>query len=161
LPITISVDIDSLGVMGSLEVMPGLIEVETEKALVISTALVEAEVKALTPRRTGRLFSAWESRVAGYTGRVSNNVSYAGYIEAGTGPHDIVAHGRALVIPVGARTLSGRAKAGAPVMFRKRVRHPGFAGRHMARLGLDAALPAVKQVFRDAVKDAIRLALGK
>jgi hypothetical protein len=149
-PITISIDVDSAAVMGSLEVLPALVDGELAKAMVLSTFLVEGEVKSLTPRKTGRLFSAWQSSVHGYTGRVSNNVSYAGYVERGTAPHDIVARGDALRFTIGGVTY-----------FRKKVRHPGFAGRHMAQLAGTNSKPAVIEIFRNAIRDAARAAQGK
>lgn len=165
--LTITVDVDSGGVMAGLEAMPVVLAAEVEKALVISTHLVEAEVKALTPRRTGRLFASWHSDVGWDKGTVSNRVGYAGYVERGTGPHIIEAHGRALVIPInrfggfGGATLSGRLRAGQQFILRKRVLNPGFAGRHMAEIGTATAKPAVIQIFRDAIRDAARLAFGK
>jgi hypothetical protein len=169
--VTISVDIDAAAVMAGLEVMPAALGVEVEKGMVEATLLVEGEVKALTPRRTGRLFSGWESRVEGVggevTGIVANRVSYAGYIEEGTKPHEIVAHGRALMIPMtkeggfGGARLSGLPRVGQQVAFFKRVHHPGFGGRHMARIAVDTALPAVKEIFARAAQRAIGIAFHK
>jgi hypothetical protein len=150
-PITINVDIDTGYAVSVLEALGPAVDIEAEKAMVVSTFMVEAEVKALTPRKTGRLFSAWESSIRGATvGIVANRVSYAGYIEEGTGPHEIVAKGNALRFNVGGKTI-----------FRKRVQHPGFVGRHMARLGAAAAKPRIVEEFRNAIKRAIQIALRK
>lgn len=53
-------------------------------------------------------------------------VGYAGVVEYGSKPHLIVPrYASTLRIPVGATRLSGNARSGAPVIFRKRVNHPG------------------------------------
>jgi hypothetical protein len=151
-PVSIEVSLDGLtATISSLEVLPVAVDAEAERALRTSLLLVEAEVKSLTPRKTGRLFSGWETSMRGTTvGIVANRVSYARYIEEGTGPHEIVAKGNALRFTVGGQTI-----------FRKRVQHPGFSGRHMARLGLSIATPKIVAVFREAIKQAIQIALRK
>lgn len=162
--ISISLDIDAARVIGTLTVLPEFVNLEATKAMEVSTFIVEAEVKALTPRKTGRLFSGWQSRVSiagGLTGIIANRVSYAGYVEDGTQPHDIEAHGAALKIPLGRRTLTGAAAAGEPFMFRKRVHHPGTHGAHMGRRGLALAKPHIHAEFRRAMKHAVELSLGK
>lgn len=152
--VRIQVDIDHFAVARFLEIVPETVNAEAAKAMEISTFIVEAEVKALTPRKTGRLFSSWGSNVRlapGLTGIVSTNVSYAPYVEEGTGPHDIWAKpGSALFWP----------GALHPV---KRVYNPGFVGRHMARLAAAIARPAIFGEFRRAIKHAVdaALALGK
>lgn len=170
MPVRFEVDFDSVRTMAVLDAMPASVDAEGEKAMVVSSHLVEAEVKALTPRRTGRLFSAWRVQTRGLgfeaTGVISNNVGYAGYVESGTDAHEIVARGRALVIPItrdgrfGGGTLSGRPRAGQQFALFKRVRHPGSQGRHMAELGLAAAKPLVFAEFRRSIKRAIELALS-
>lgn len=152
MPVSIEVQLEGLtATISSLEVLPVSVDAEATRALIQSTFLVEAEVKALTPRKTGRLFAGWETSMRGATvGIVANRVRYARYIEEGTGPHEIVAKGNALKFTVGGKTI-----------FRKRVQHPGFTGRHMASLGLKAAVPKIKDVFRDAIKQAIQIALRK
>jgi hypothetical protein len=150
-PVSVRVQLDGLtAVMSTLEVLPGAVDIEAERALLVSTFIVEGEVKALTPRKTGRLFAAWESSLRSPTvGMVANNVDYARFVEEGAGPHDIWAKpGSALFWP-GARH---------PV---KHVFHPGFVGRRMAALGLRAAIPAVVEEFKRALRGAIRIALGK
>jgi hypothetical protein len=151
MPIVINVDIDTAPLLASLEIMPAVLEAEIERALVTSTFIVEADVKALTPRKTGRLFSGWESSMRGTNvGVVANRVSYAGYVERGTAPHEIVAKGNALRFTVAGQTI-----------FRKRVQHPGFAGRFMAKLGAEAAKPKILEEFKRAIKRAIEISLGR
>jgi hypothetical protein len=152
MPVTLEVNIEGLtATISSLEVLPYAVDAEAERALITSTFLVESEVKALTPRKTGRLFAGWESSMRGVTvGVVANRVSYARYIEEGTGPHEIVAKGNALKFNVGGVTY-----------FRKRVQHPGFTGRHMARRGLSIATPKIVAIFKDAINQAIQIALRK
>lgn len=151
--VSISIDMDSAAVANAMAVAPVALDGEVEKAMVLSTFVAEAEVKALTPRKTGRLFAAWSARVRGTgfetVGVVANRVSYAPFIEEGTGPHDIFA------------------KPGSALMWRgaahpvTHVRHPGFAGRHMAKLGAAIARPKIIELFRRAAEQAVQIALGK
>ena len=139
--------------------------VANEDAMGQATALAEAEIKALTPRKTGRLFSGWgtETRGAGFemVGIVGNEVSYARFVEESTNAHDIVAHGNALMIPVaagggfGGGRLSGKARAGQQVAFFKRVRHPGTQGKHMAAQGLENAKQGILRIFELAMERAL------
>lgn len=156
--------------VAGFQIMPEVMAAENEKAMVIAEHIAEAEIKSLTPRRTGRLFSAWQTatRGAGFTavGIVADSVSYAPYVEAGVGPHDIVARGNALMIPVGESgfgggTLSGGARSGQQVAFYKKVRHPGFAGRHMAAKGLEIARPAIVAEFKAAAERAAKLVFSR
>lgn len=156
--------------VGGFGVLPEVMAAENQKAMVIATHIAEAEIKALTPRKTGRLQSAWTPATLGVgfatVGVVGDVVSYAPFVEDDTAPHDITAHGTALMIPVGSSgfgggTLSGRARAGQQVAFFKRVRHPGSKGKHMASRGLEAARPEIIAAFSAAADRAIKLALGQ
>ena len=156
--------------VGGLGLLPEFMAVENQKAMVLATHVAEAEIKALTPRRTGRLQSAWTPTTLGVgfatVGIVGDVVSYAPFVEEGTGAHDITAHGNALMIPVGSSgfgggALSGRARAGQQVAFFKKVHHPGTRGRHMASRGLEAARPAIVALFSAAAQRAVQTALGK
>jgi hypothetical protein len=154
--------------MIGLEAMPAIEAAENERAMQQATLLVEAEIKDLTPRKTGRLFSGWSGHVAGTgfesVGIVDNNVSYGPFVEEDVRPHDIVANGNALMIPMtgagfGGGKLSGGARAGQQVAFFKRVRHPGSRGKHMARQGLENATPGILQLFQMAMQRV--LSMGK
>jgi hypothetical protein len=156
----IDATVDGLdGLLERLNVAPEKMALETDRAMHEAVLVVEGEVKGLTPRKTGRLFSDWGSHTTGLgfqvVGLVSNHVSYAPFVEFGTRPHEIVAHGDALVIPMGGRTLAGNATKGSPVMFRKKVRHPGTTGAHMATRGLTAARGTVLDIFRRAAQRAL------
>lgn len=153
-----------------MTVMPELMAAENEKAMVTATHIAEAEIKARTPRKTGRLFSAWTPQTTGTgfttVGVVGDAVSYAPYVEEDTQPHDITAHGKALMIPVGGAgfgggRLSGSARAGQQVAFFRTVRHPGTKGKHMAKEGLAAARPAIVEAFNLAAQRAVKLALSR
>jgi hypothetical protein len=127
--------------------------------------VAEGEIKALTPRKTGRLFAAWTSRVEGVgmdtVGIVSDDVVYAPFVEEGTAPHDITATGRALTIPLakgggfGGGRLSGAPRAGQDVGFFARVHHPGTKGAHMAEQGLERAQPGIIRAFELAIQRAL------
>jgi hypothetical protein len=184
--ITIRLD-GILELMAGFEALPVMLDGEVEAAMVKSIHLVQAEVVGLTPRRTGHLASSWQANVKGFGGDVvgilATRVKYAPWVEENTDAHDIVAHGNALMIPVngaagvagsgvggqygfspfGGATLSGRLRAGQQFILRKKVRHPGTLGKHMARFGVGLAKPAVIAEFRAAVNRArdAAFSLGK
>lgn len=169
--VTVTVRVQGLNqLVGGFDVLPAYMAAENQKAMESATRVAEAEIKALTPRRTGRLQSAWAPDTIGTgfatIGIVGDPVGYAPYVEEDTAAHDITAHGNALMIPVGGSgfgggTLSGRARAGQQVAFFKSVRHPGSRGKHMARRGLDAATPAIVALFSQAADRAIKASLGR
>ena len=92
---------------------------------------------------------------------MGNNVNYAPFVEEDTSPHDIVANGNALMIPVaggggfGGGKLSGAPRAGQQVAFFKKVRHPGTKGQHMAARGLENARTQIIEAFRVAIEFAL------
>src|SRR5690242_14991353 len=103
---------------------------ENQKAMVLATHVAEAEIKALTPRKTGRLQASWVPETLGVgfatIGIVGDVVGYAAAVEEGSPPHEIVAHGGALMIPIaseggfGGGKLSGAARSGQQVAFFKK-----------------------------------------
>lgn len=170
MPLQIEVQIIGLPeLVAGLSAAPELLRVETGKAMGEALAIAESEIKARTPRKTGRLFSAWQPRMAEvggqWVGHLGDNVSYAAVVEGGSRPHDIVAHGNALMIPVsgsgfGGGRLSGGARAGQQVAFFRRVRHPGTKGAHMASEGLQAAKPGISTVFTNAINRVLATIKG-
>ena len=138
-----------------------------------STLLVEAEAKRRVRRRSGRLFSSITSEVEGdgaeLLGRVSTDVSYAPFVENPTRAHDIVAHGRALMIPIspgaggggpifGGGKLSGGPRAGQQVAFFARVHHPGTPGFPFLKPALEDNVGTIGSIFKremDAVLEAV------
>jgi hypothetical protein len=172
MPLTARVYVQGLNELTSgFMVLPATMALENEKAMVVSTHLAEAEIKALTPRKTGRLFAAWVPDTIGsglsVVGVVGDQVDYAPYVEEDTQPHDIYAHGGALMVPVaggggfGGGRLSGSARAGQQVAFFGRVHHPGTKGKHMAKRGLEAAKPAIVATFLAATDRAIKASFSK
>jgi hypothetical protein len=159
--------------VAGLEVLPARMAAENEIAMRESTLHVEGEIKSLTPRKTGRLFSAWGSQVTGFgfdtVGLVGNTVSYGPFVEENTSAHDIVANGNALMIPInplagsagysgsifGGAKLAGGLRAHQQFILRKRVRHPGTTGKHMMREGARNAAPGVRSLFTQAMKRAL------
>jgi Bacteriophage HK97-gp10, putative tail-component len=87
-----------------------------------------AEQKRLVPRKTGNL--ARSIGLGSITARSVQTVAtanYAAFVEFGTRAHEIVPkRAKALRFAVGGNArLSGTPRSGAPVIFAKRVRHPG------------------------------------
>ena len=170
MPVTIEIQVvGGPELLTQLEAAPELLRVETGQAMREAVAIAEDEIKSRTPRKTGRLFAAWHPSVVSmggqWVGHVGDNVSYAATVEQGSRPHDIVAHGNALMIPVsgsgfGGGKLSGGARAGQQVAFFKRVRHPGSKGVHMAAEGLAAAKPAITAVFMKAINRVLATIKG-
>lgn len=148
--------------LATLESYPERLGVATEAAMRQAALAAESEIKALTPRKTGRLFSAWATHVTGTglnsVGVIDDDVSYAPFVEEGTAPHVIEARGNALMLPVnkgggfGGGRLSGAARSGQQVAFFKRVQHPGTQGKHMAEQGLRNATSQITRIFEMAVQ---------
>lgn len=129
---------------------PALVASETNRAMVESLALAEAEVRRRTPVRTGRLRRSVNGRIDTRGDVVKGTLtvgmpSYARFVEEGTRPHVIrPRRARALAFTVGGRTVIVR-----------RVNHPGTKGAHMLRDGMAAAAPQITAAF---VRAADRIA---
>lgn len=157
--------------VGGFTVLPEVMAAENQKAMVLATHVAESEIKALTPRKTGRLQAAWfpETRGTGFAtvGIVGDPVSYGAAIEEGAKAHPITAHGNALMVPVasgggfGGGRLSGAAAVDQQVAFFKKVNHPATSGKHMAKRGLASARPEIVLIFSRAAEQAIKISLGK
>jgi len=86
------------------------------------------EAKLLVHRKTGNLGRS--IRIGAQTERsvtVIAGANYASFVEYGTRPHEITPRAaKALRFAVGGnRRLSGSPRSGAPVVFARRVHHPG------------------------------------
>lgn len=86
------------------------------------------EQKIMSPVATGNLRRS--IGIGSVTATVAETIAtanYAEFVELGTHAHDIVPRkAKALRFAVGGnRRLSGTPKSGAPVIFAKRVHHPG------------------------------------
>ena len=126
--------------IAAMERAPEEVKIETGVALTRSTLIVEAEIKARTPRVTSRLFGAWTSRVdvtAGI-GIVGNTTVYAPIVEYGSRPHEIRPKNKKALY------FNGR--------FAKVVHHPGTTGQHPAHRGLQGSTFRITTEFRAAVE---------
>lgn len=113
-----------------------------------------AEQKRLVPRKTGNLGrSIGLGSITANTAETVAGANYAAYVEFGTKGHDIVPRrAKALRFAVGGnRRLSGTPRRGAPVIFAKRVRHPGTRAQPFMVPGAQHAL---EEVGAKAVVDA-------
>lgn len=142
------VDIDGIDrLLAGLTIAPEVLAAASTEAMAKSVFLLEAEVKANTPRVTGRLFSSihGDVRPAPFLqGRVATSVRYAPWVEGGRGP-----------ITATHLTPSGkpgflRFKGATGIVFRRSV-GPAI-GRHMFRIALIAAGPAIREAFRAAAQ---------
>jgi len=151
--------------VGGFGLLPEVMAAENQRAMVLATHVAEAEIKALTPRKTGRLFSAWtpDTQGVGFAtiGVVGDAVSYAPAVEEGSAAHDISALGTALKIPARGSMATVQATGNVDFVFFKKVHHPGTKGQHMASRGLEAARPEIVALFSRAATQAIQAALGK
>lgn len=140
--------IDALGAS------PAVVYAANLDAMRKSVFLVEAEAKALVPRRTGRLFSSIQGDVAAgdeIQGTVGTNVEYAPFVEFGTGPHDIApVHALALHFEIGGRSV-----------FAARVHHPGTKAEPYLGPALERSKPSIIGFFRDAAQKVIDHLAGK
>src|SRR5215475_14906988 len=145
----IDVDAPALNpLIARLDVTSAYVQLETQRAVSRALSVIEFEVKDRTPIRSGRLWSSIRShQMAVLEGRVSTNVYYGPWVEAGRGPV-VARQARALRIP----TRTG-------YIFRK---HAGpAAGRHMFREGLLAAIPAIRLIFSESAHAVTRFIAGK
>jgi hypothetical protein len=102
------------------------------------------EAKLLVPRRTGNLGrSIHISSLSPQSVTVEASAGYAAFVEMGTRPHEITPRTklalRFAASPGGAR-LSGTPRSGAPVVFAKRVHHPGTRPHPYLLPGAEAAV---------------------
>lgn len=116
----------------------------------LGVAAIE-EQKRLVPRKTGNLGRS--IRLGSLTNTLVETVAganYAAFVEFGTKAHSIVpVKAKALRFAVGGnRRLSGSPRRGAPVVFAKRVRHPGTKAQPFM---LPGAVAAVESFGADAI----------
>jgi len=86
------------------------------------------EQKLLVPRKTGNLGRSIGLGSISPTAVVTRATAvYAAFVEFGTRAHEIVPRARKALrfAPSGSGRLSGAPRSGGPVVFAKRVRHPG------------------------------------
>lgn len=86
------------------------------------------EQKLLVPRKTGNLGRSIGLGSITPTAVVTRaTAAYAAFVEFGTRAHDIVPRVRKALrfAPGGSGRLSGSPRSGGPVVFAKRVHHPG------------------------------------
>lgn len=164
--------------VAKLGALPAGMNESAAKSMKAATLLVEAEAKARVPRRTGRLFSSINSEVTGsggdLIGRVWTDVEYARDVEEGTKPHPIVAHGKALMLPIspmagaagytgsifGGAKLTGSPRAGQQVVFFKSVHHPGTRARPFMKPALEENTRRIDAIFQAGI-DALLEAVAK
>ena len=111
-----------------------------------------AEQKKRAPVATGNLRrSIGIGSVTSTFAETVATAAYAVYVETGTKAHEIVPRNRkALRFAVGGnKTLSGRPRSGASVVFAKRVRHPGTRAKPFMVPGAKAAVEEVG--FREVI----------
>lgn len=101
-------------------------------------------IKIETPRKTGNLsrLNTIES-VTDREIRYSNRANYAAAVHQGSRPHAIVPRLKKVLrfaATPGAARLSGTPRTGAPVVFARRVRHPGAKANPFMTRGLRIAL---------------------
>lgn len=120
----------------------------------------------LVNRRTGNLsravFSKMVDATTGVVG-VGAEAPYARFINDGTAPHVITAHG-AIVAAAGRAGLDVKGISGpralrfvmnGQVMFRQSVMHPGIRARHFMETALEAAMPDIQRIVAQRVNAAV------
>lgn len=117
------------------------------------------EQKLLVPRKTGNLGrSIGLGSITPTTVVTKAGAAYAVFVELGTRAHDILPRVRKALrfAPRGTGRLSGAPRAGGPVVFARRVRHPGTRPRPFMVPGAKRAVEGAG--FRDTI---IKLWNGK
>jgi hypothetical protein len=153
----ILIDVDLKGLdplLARLEFAPFVLDQEAGRAMEDATHLVQDAVQGLTPVETGYLRASVSTQTSVYfseiQGRVFTRVSYAPYVEEGHGeilPKHTTASGKP-------GFLRFRPKGSLDPVYARRVRP--VAGVYMFRRGLEVALPAVVDRFRDVMRKVAR-----
>lgn len=149
---------------------PQTVEPRLQDAIVASAGEVAKHRDGNVPIRTGSLINRWHLSVSRLKARYFPTSKYAVFVHEGTKPHTITAkNGKALAIPItGAYTYSGihqgerrmkirengrsrLARAGSDVIFRRSVHHPGTKPNRFMPKMIEAAEPAVRDIFRKAL----------
>jgi HK97 gp10 family phage protein len=166
--VSVSVEVIELGatpIERGLDEFDPTLEVESRRGIEESTALVEATAKALAPKRTHHLEQSIASKVEGrglsLTGRVYTDAPYAAYVEEGTRAHEIVAHGQALAIPVGAWSgagSQGQTPRSGDVNFFRRVHHPGSKAEPFMQPALDKNKGRIEGLMKAAEDRVVEIA---
>lgn len=104
------------------------------------------EQKLLVPRKTRNLSRSIGLGSITPTAVVTRaTAAYAAFVEFGTRAHDIVPRVRKALrfAPGGTGRLSGAPRSGGPVVFAKRVRHPGTRAKPYMVPGARAAMAGI------------------
>ena len=100
-----------------------------------TTELLERELMAITPVRSGKLLASIRSQVFGLHGEVSTNSGYGLFVDVDTKPHEIIGN-PFLRFEVGGKTI-----------YARKVLHPGTKGQHLRLRTLRNARPQVKEIL--------------
>lgn len=103
-----------------------------------TTDLLERELMAITPVRSGKLLASIRSQVFGLTGEVSTNSGYGLFVDVDTTPHEII--GNPFL----------RFELGNKTIYARKVMHPGTKGQHLRLRTLTNARPQVKEILSRA-----------
>lgn len=113
------------------------------------------EQKILVPRKTGNLGRSIGLGSITPTSVVTRaGATYAVFVELGTKAHDIVPRVKKALrfAPKGTGRLSGAPRAGGPVVFAKRVHHPGTKAHPFMLPGARKAVSGAG--FKDVIVNA-------
>jgi len=120
---------------------PGIVMSQIQKAIALSIALVNRNVKIETPVKTGRLRAGIRSKISPFKGSVESTVNYGIFIHEGTTAH--------IIRPVRKRALYWKGAA-HPV---KSVKHPGTRANPFMKRGAERAEGQVQAMFQVAINN--------
>jgi len=109
------------------------------------TDLLERELKAITPVRSGKLLKSITSKVFGTSGEVSTNSGYGLFVDVDTRAH-IITGNPFLRFEIGNRTIIVRS-----------VLHPGTKGQKLRLRTLRNVRPQVKEVLQRLAMSMLRV----
>jgi hypothetical protein len=158
-----------LALRGKLILAPEVVELAGLAATESTTEYAADVIRSLTPVGAGRgrggvpshysgekiLRDSWITKVRAigpeYQGSIINRKAYAAAVESGARPRTI-------------EPKPGNTRLRWPGMLSrigyKSVNWPGFAGRHMGSLGLDAATPGIVARYRIVITAALKGLFG-
>jgi len=123
---------------------PAIVRNQIIKAIALSVASVNRNVKLETPVKTGHLRSGIRSRISPFKGMVESTRNYGIYVHEGTSAH--------IIRPVRKKALYWKG-ASHPV---KSVRHPGTKANPFMKRGAERSEGQVRAIFQRAINNVTK-----
>ena len=143
---TVGFEIDGRGALGSFQSLARLLQGAAKRAVreAVQAAEKHAKQTELFKDKSGETRGSIHGEVEGLSGFVEAGGA-AGFLQHGTAPHLIIAHGQAL-----------RFEVAGQVMYRKMVQHPGTQPRPFMSEAAEAGQDVLREQLDLHVNEIIR-----